>query len=504
MAVHEGRPNYSAIKGGIIWDNTLGFLESRTGKAGPAGDPRERAPAAQYSSLVVPNLEFGSEEPSGKRNQVVTKVCLNVVRMAGHDPGVKTSFALFRRLFGAFYWPGCRRPLGFYFPWTVRPAGWMLITSLACAGMLMVEQAQAGSALASPAVGPTGVIVQSQFGGQIFGFDIDQASNEGILCEAQTLDNGRIHAAVETFNQTTGAIIKVIRETQTRDDFVTLGVVGNSIGLVEREHSTGGLNVVRTFITLNPLRRNRFTGEWTPPVGSDHLVTQVSRTQGTPNVAVYALDLSSHFRPTLFTSDVGANTFGPVVSIADQDFVNGGDPPMAYDSAMNRAVLGHATLGNPFIPGKIATVDLTTGAFMKFTGVGLGDVNGIAVDPETGTVCTTTEIDFSVEFYDLATHSGSAQPLPGAFNQIFSGADVQFDSVNKLFLVAQPVSSTAGSGSSIHVYDVTGNLVESINGLSFSNASNVVPAHIALNPRKRIGFVDGPDPGVTQIQSFTY
>jgi len=31
-----------------------------------------------------------------------------------------------------------------------------------------------------------------------------------------------------------------------------------------------------------------------------------------------------------------------------------------------------------------------------------------------------------------------------------------------------------------------------------------VPAHIALNPRKRIGFVDGPDPGVTQIQSFTY
>ena len=91
---------------------------------------------------------------------------------------------------------------------------------------------------------------------------------------------------------------------------------------------------------------------------------------------------------------------------------------------------------------------------MKFTGVGLGDVNGIGVDPETGTVCTTTEIDFSVEFYDLATQSGSVQALPGAFNQIFSGADVQFDPVNRLFLVAQPVSSTAGSGSSIHVYDV--------------------------------------------------
>ena len=76
--------------------------------------------------------------------------------------------------------------------------------------------------------------------------------------------------------------------------------------------------------------------------------------------------------------------------------------------------------------------------------------------------------------------------------------------MNNLFLVAQPNSSTAPSGSSIHVYDVSGNLIESINGLNFSNAFNVIPAHIALNPGKRIGFVDGPDPGVSQIQSFTH
>lgn len=357
---------------------------------------------------------------------------------------------------------------------------------------------------ANPAIGPTGVIVQSQFGGQIFGFDIDQASNEGILCEAQTLENGRTHAAVETFSQTTGAIIRVVRETEGRDDFLTLGVVGNSVGLVEREHIVSFLNVVRSFQVLDPLRRNRFTGAWTPPVGTDHLVSQVSRNQGIDNVAVYAMDISGNFQPIVFSSNVAANTFGAVVTITDEDFVNGGDPPMAYDSATNQAVLGHAKLGNPFVPGKIATVDLTTGAFVKFTGLGLGDVNGIAVDPVTGTACTTTEIDFSVAFYNLATQSGSIQPLPGAVNQFFSGADVQFDPLSRLFLVAQPNSSTASSGSSIHVYDVAGNLVESIDGLSFSNAGNVVAAHIALNPTKRLGFVDGPDPGVSQIQSFTY
>ena len=333
------------------------------------------------------------------------------------------SFILFRLLFPDFHSVSCRAADSVVaLHQRVAPNGQRMIALLlgAVAGFA-VHTGQAGPRQFDPAVGPTGVIVQTQFGGQIFGFDIDQASNEGILCEAQTLDTGNVQAAIETFNQTTGAIIKVIRQTQTHDDFVTLGVVGNSVGLVEREHSTGGLKVIRTFSSLDPLRRNRITGEWTPPVGTDHLVTQVSRNQGVANVAVYAIDLSSRFQPTVFTSNVADNTFGPVVSITDEDFVNGGDPPMAYDSVANRAVLGHAKLGNPFVPGKIATVDLATGTFTKFNGLGLGDVNGIAVDPETGTACTTTEIDFSVEFYDLANQSGSIQTLPGAFNQIFSG-----------------------------------------------------------------------------------
>ncbi len=365
--------------------------------------------------------------------------------------------------------------------------------------------AQADGFQPNPAAGTAGsVIVQDKFGGQILGFDIDQAGDEGVLSEYQDLDNGNVLAAVETFSQTTGRIIKVIVRTHKHDDFVTLGVVGNSVGLVEREHPVSFLHVVRTFILLNPLSSNQVTGMWTPPVGTDHLVSLVSRNQGTSNNAVWAIDVSGNFRPTVFTSNVAANTFGPVIEVTDPDFNSGGNPGFAYDSVTNQAVLGHATLGNPFIPGKIATVDLTTGTFTKFTGVGLGDVNGLAVDPSTGTACTTTEIDFSVEFYNLATQTGFSQPLPGATQQFFSGADVEFDSVNNLFLVAQPNSSIAPSGSSIHVYDVSGNLIESINGLNFSNAFNVVPAHIALNPGRRIGFVDGPDIAAGQIQSFTY
>src|SRR5213078_2731796 len=368
-----------------------------------------------------------------------------------------------------------------------------VVSGVFCFAGLSPGVAKAGDFQPNPAAGTAGsVIDQDRFRGQIHGFDIDQASDEGVLSEYRDLNNGNVLAAVETFSQTTGQIIKVIVRTHKRDDFVTLGVVGNSVGLVEREHPVRR-NVARTFLLLNPLSLNQVTGSWTPPVGTDHLVSLVSRNQGTSNNVVWAIDVSGNFRPTVFSSDVAANTFGPVIEVTDQDFTSGSDPGFAYDSATYQAVLGHSTLGNPFVPGKIATVDLVTGAFSKFTGVGLGDVNGLAVDPATGTACTTTEIDFSVEFYNLATQTGFAQPLPGATNQFFSGADVEFDPVNHLFLVAQPNSSTASSGSSIHVYDVSGNLVESINGLNFSNAFNVIPAHIALNPGKRTGFVDGPD-----------
>ena len=367
---------------------------------------------------------------------------------------------------------------------------------LFCPGIII----NLAEATPSPAAVPNdSVIVQSMFGGQIFGFGIDQTGTDGVLAEAQDLPSGKVLAAIETFDQTTGAIIKVVQQTQSHDDFLTLGVVGRSVGLVEHEHVVHLFDIKRTYLVLDPLRRNRITGKWTPPVDTGHLVSSVCRNQGTDNVAVFAEDFTGNFQPFVFSSNVAANTFGPVVTITDDNFTSG-LPALAYDDATNQAVLGAPQLGNPFVPGWIATVDLAVGTFTKFSSVGEGDVNGLAVDPVTGTACTTTEIDFSVEFYDLATHAGSTQTLPNAPNQFYSGADVEFDALNKLFLVAQPNSSTAFSGSSIHVYDVGGNFIESINGLDFTNVFNVF---IALRPSKRIGFVIG-GPGLTQIQSFSY
>lgn len=346
------------------------------------------------------------------------------------------------------------------------------------------------------------IIVNAKFGGEIFGFDIDQNGTEGILSEAQTLSNGNVLAAVETFDQKTGKIIAVLAKTETQDDFVTLGVVGTSVGLVEREHVIQILDVQRTFGVVNPLSTNKATGKWTPPLGKTHLLNQVSRNQGTTNNAVFAIDNSGKtFVPWVFSSNVAANTFGPIAKITDSFNFGSVPPPMAYNTVTNEAILGGGDGCFGCLP-EIGVADLTKGTFSEFTGIGFGFINGVAVDSADNIACTTTEDDASVEFYDLATQTGFTVILPNSGEQqIFSGADVEYDSVHKVFFVAQPVSSSS-SGSSIYIYDRKGVLQKTLNGFNFSNASTVIPVHIALNPSTRTGFVDGPSTG--EMQGFSY
>jgi hypothetical protein len=359
-------------------------------------------------------------------------------------------------------------------------------------------------------VGAGSTLVHSKFGGQIFGFDIDQNGTEGVLTEAKDIAGGQVLAAVETFDQASGKILNVVSKIASKDDFLTLGVVGSSVGLVEREHVQNIFVSKRIYAELNPLDLNKVTSRWTPPLAADDIIIGVSRNQGSPNTAVMAFHNDAKtFTSFVFTSNIAANTFEPLVKLADTVFGFDNGPQVAYDSLTNQIVVAASdgAVGGP--PPKLALVDATTGTVSEFTGIPgpppfrQGSINGLAVDSEDGIACTTTELDFRVEFYDLKTKQGFAVVLPSANGQLQSGSDVEYDPVNKLFFVAQSTSST-GTGSSIQVYDTKGNFVESLNGFSFSNASNVIGTHIALNPANRTGYVDGPDSGVTELQSFTY
>jgi len=369
------------------------------------------------------------------------------------------------------------------------------IMTAAVLGFSCLAAAQTAPNVVDPLVGPGKIIVQPKFGGTIFGYDIDQNGTEGVLTEGQTLGNGNTLNAVETFDQKTGKIIKVVRKTETKDEDVTLGVVGTSVGLIEHDHVTGIYVTGRTYHMMNPLSGNKYTAAWTPGFNANHIITGVSRNQGTPTNAFFVYDNTiNNPHNFVFASNVAQNTFGPRVNLNVPQWGYG--TPLAFDTKTNHAVLAQ-DYGSPTDVPIVGLVDLTKGKVVTFNGVGLGFVNGIAVDSEDGIACTTTEIDFNVEFYDIKKKTGFSVPLAEANSQLNSGADVEFDPINKLFLIAQPISTTGSS--SIQVYEPKGNFVESLDGFNMPG-DTVIPIHIALHPSNRSGYVDD----VAGIRSFTY
>jgi hypothetical protein len=385
-------------------------------------------------------------------------------------------------------------------PRVAASAALLCLASFALSRTAPAQTAEGFQPASTPETGH--ILVHSKFGGQIFGFDIDQNGTEGVLSESQDLNNGNVLAAVETFDQKTGKILKVLIKTETQDDFLTNGIVGNSVGLVERFHEISFLHVKRTFHTINPLDANKFTGRWTPPLKKDDLIAKVSRNQGVPNVAVLAFENGGDNHTFIFSSNVAANTFGPFITLTDNPFSFYTSPQMAFDSKNNRAVL--AGFNGVFTPPLMGLVNLASGKVTEFVGVGSGFPNGLAVDSTTGMACTTTLDDVSVQFYNLKKRTGFSETLPGANQPDEFGTEVAVDPVHHLFFVGQPNSSTQAGSSAIYVYDEKGTLKETLNGFHFNETFNIIPTHIALNPSQRIGYVDGPDDGVTEIQSFTY
>jgi len=355
--------------------------------------------------------------------------------------------------------------------------------------------------------GSLGPVLTTSDHGQIFGFDINSNGSDGFLASALT---GEV--SVQTFNETTGKITKTIGSISgTQDDYVADGIFAGDVGLVDFQKAgvLGKTPVKDIYHLLNPVTKNRLIGKWVPPLKLFN-VLEWAPNQSTSTSVVYGYQREGSVPSELIVSDVGKNTLGKVISLSSTDFSQGTQPQLAEDTVNNLAVMATSpsfgAAGGP--PPVIWTINLKSGKKTHFSGVncpgsvGCGYANGIGYDSSTGIACTTTELDAGVEFYNVAKQTGTRVQLPNNASQLSAGAFVANDAVNGLFLIAQPVSSTSGSGSSIQVYNESGTLEESINGFNFSDASTVIPVRISINPTSRIGWVNGPQ--VDQLQEFSY
>jgi len=361
-----------------------------------------------------------------------------------------------------------------------------------------------------------GATLTTADGGEIFGFYVDQNGTDGVLASIKTVNsNGEALTSVETFAQDTGEITKSFaKQLGTHSTYAVDGIFTGDVGLVT--HFTTPTNspfgaARRTYELMNPVTAGKFTGQWTPPI-KDLSVLQAAENQSTGTSVLFAIELKNNDKPVLIVSNVAANSFSNVIHLNPNLFGGADGPNLGLYSAANEAVIALSpdagAVGEPGVAPINVLINLSTGETTQFNGFnngmfGAGDVNGLAVDPNTGIAATTTELNAQVEFYNLANQTGvNAVQLPctNSVDQAFSGGGVAVDPVNKLFLVSAPNACGAGNVGAIEVYDESGNFIETIGGFT---APPVGGPPLVINPSERMGWaLIGV--GFTQLQQFFY
>ena len=175
-----------------------------------------------------------------------------------------------------------------------------------------------------------GKVLTSADGEQIFGFDINQSGDDGVLATA---------ANVETFNQNDGKIKKSFGKNLAPERLRRRRHRGRRRGAYRgREGAQGKLFPHRYYKVMDPVGAGKFTGEWTPPL-KGLISEQMANDQTTQTSLLFALtNLKSGEAPMLLVSDVATNTFSNVISL-DPDLLCLCDgPQLGLYTAANKAI----------------------------------------------------------------------------------------------------------------------------------------------------------------------
>src|SRR4051794_18476463 len=196
------------------------------------------------------------------------------------------------------------------YPLAAKPARRSCVSAI----LLFSAAAFASTALSASAQHPLhpaslGKVLTTKDGGQIFGFDINQAGDDGVL-ESTDLNQEVPPNSVETFDQNTGKIIRSFAKSQGEQNGYEMdGIFVGDVALITRFVPIKGSIFSREkYKVMNPVTANKFTGAWTPPVR--HIYVQFAAdNQATSTSVIYGIETNHQDVADLLVSDVAANTF---------------------------------------------------------------------------------------------------------------------------------------------------------------------------------------------------
>ena len=336
------------------------------------------------------------------------------------------------------------------------------------------------------------------------GFGIDQNGNRGFLTSGQQMANGAVLTSLETFDQSTNAIVKTVASEQNKLYFTNgWGIWGGSVGLF-------GLSDLITSATSYNLL-NPATGTigpvWTPPSPNTLVIQEGAANQANDGAVFLAFDTTASGNTTawrLLTSNITGNTFGPLIDLSPT-VATMGLPVFAgigQNSSTNQAATPVGDFFNFCAPPTIVTADLGSGALSSFSGVTSGFPYGMAVDSVTNKAVVPTICDGLAGIYDLGTKTGITVQPKGSTNLYPA-----IDQTRGLIVMDQVVPFDFGVNnnamSSAVVMDEHGNVLATLERFFFFNSFLTIGANnVQLNPATRTAWTLGP--GQQQLAPFGY
>jgi hypothetical protein len=264
-------------------------------------------------------------------------------------------------------------------------------------------------------------VVPTDGGSVTEGYGINSTGTDGFLTGSPINSGGNPPASVETFSQATNAITGTVA-TSTSDSYTGAGFGGPMVfpddtGLYA-DTTQGGAGTT-TYDLLHPVASGTGAGQWTPPAGlaTPQLMLGANDQQDANTAFLSFQDMSN---PQVFSSNVAADTFGPVISLAPE--VSGFTVPQETGIAQdgNTALVAAVDFANQNAGPTLYSVNLSTGAVSTIPGVGNSGTDGVALD-QAKNVAVGPEL-FGIGLYNLANGTGTFLQ-PGGFDYQRAVAD---------------------------------------------------------------------------------
>jgi hypothetical protein len=337
------------------------------------------------------------------------------------------------------------------------------------------------------------------------GFAIDQHGNRGLLTSGQKTASGAILTSLETFDQSTNAIVKTVASQQNNKLYFTngWGIWGGSVGLF-------GLSDQITFASsynlLNPAT-GTIGPAWTPPSPNTLQISEGAANQANDRAVFLAYDATASGNTTawrLLTSNIAENTFGPLIDLSPTVAAMGLPvfTAIGQNTSTNQAATPVGDFSNFCAAPTIVAADLGSGTLSSFSGVTSGFPYGIAVDSVTNKAVVPTICDNLAGIYDLGAKTGVVVHPQGTTN-IYPA----IDQTRGLIVMDQVAPADFGVNnnamSSAVVMDERGNVLATLEHFFFFNTFLTIGANnLQLNPATRTGWTLGP--GQQQLAPFGY